>query len=58
LKRAARRGMPMRCADGFIRQCYPILTRFMADYKEQVVLIGVKLGQYCIMCYVPPYERG
>ncbi|OCK86542.1 uncharacterized protein K441DRAFT_599202, partial [Cenococcum geophilum 1.58] len=58
LKRAARRGMPMRYADRFIRQCYPILTRFIADYKEQVILTEVKLGQYYIMCYILPYKRG
>ena len=50
--------MPMRCADGFIRQCYPILAGFMADYEEQVVLTGVKSGQHCTMCHVPPHERG
>jgi len=30
------------CVDGKIRVYYPIILLIMADYKEQVVIIGVK----------------
>ena len=43
-------------ADGFIQQYYPILTGFIADYKKQVILTGVKLEQYYIIYYVPLYK--
>ena len=56
LKHAAKCGMLMQCADGLVWQCYPILASFMADYKEQTVLIGVKLGQHCTICHVLPQE--
>lgn len=36
------KGINMECADGRIRQCYPVICGIMADYKEQVLITGVK----------------
>lgn len=46
------------CADQKIRSCHPIIAGFMADYEEQVLNTGVKSGQQCTICTVPPNERG
>ena len=36
------KGINIECADGRIRQCYPVICGIMADYKEQVFITGVK----------------
>ena len=47
----------MLCADGVIRQCYPIISAITADYEEQVVITGVKSLRHCCVCRVHPNER-
>ena len=47
----------MECADGRIRQCYPVICGIMADYEEQVLITGVKSQQHCTICQVPPNRR-
>ena len=47
----------MKCADGYYRQCYPIIAGFMTDYEEQVLITGIKKAQHCSVCTVPPHER-
>ena len=42
-------GIYITCIDGKMRVYYPIILLIMADYKEQVVIIGIKnLRQYTI----------
>lgn len=49
--------MLLRCADGLTRNCYPIIAGFVADYEEQALITGVKNGQHCVICQIPPGER-
>ncbi|KAI9840208.1 MAG: hypothetical protein M1837_001836 [Sclerophora amabilis] len=57
LERHAKEGIPLRCADGCVRQCYPIIAGFMTDYEEQVLITYIKSGRQCAICQVPPHER-
>ncbi len=45
------------CADRHIRQCHPIIAGMSVDYKEQVVITGIKSGTQCSMFQVPLEER-
>src|SRR3954471_2304521 len=54
---ATRRGVKMVCADGYTRRCFPILTKMISDYEEQVLLTGVKSGVHCVSCTVKSNER-
>lgn len=49
-------GIDIECADGCTRKCFPVISGFMADYEEQTLLTGVKSGQPCTICTVPPRE--
>jgi hypothetical protein len=49
--------MPMQYINRFIQQCYPILARFIANYKKQVMLIEMKLKQHYIIYYIPSYKQ-
>jgi len=40
------------CADGFQRQCYPLLAAWVGDYLEQVMVAQVSNGS-CPMCEIP-----
>jgi len=40
------------CADGFQRQCYPLLAAWVGDYPEQVMVVQVPYGS-CPMCEIP-----
>jgi hypothetical protein len=53
----AREGIPLRCADGRTRQCYPTICAILADYEEQVLLTGVKKNRQCTRCTVAPDNR-
>ena len=46
----------MICADGLKRRCYLILIGVIVDYKEQVLIIGIKTNVQCFVCYIPPQE--
>ena len=50
-------GIEIRCVDDFKRRCYPVLAGLMIDYKEQVLITGVKANMQCFICYVLPKER-
>jgi len=39
-------------ADGFQRQCYPLLAAWVRDYPEQVMVAQVSYGS-CLMCEIP-----
>jgi len=40
------------CADGFQRQCYPLLAAWVGDYSEQVMIAQVSYSS-CLMCEIP-----
>jgi hypothetical protein len=42
------------CADGFHRQCYPLLAAWVRDYPEQVMVAQVSYCS-CPMCDIPKY---
>jgi hypothetical protein len=45
-------GLKWDCADGFQRQCYPLLPAWVKDYPEQVIVTHVPYGSYAI-CAIP-----
>ena len=47
-------GIEIRYANGFKQRCYSVLAGLMVDYKEQVLITGVKANMQCSICYVPP----
>ena len=44
-------GLKWDCADGFQRQCYPLLAAWVGDYLEQVMVAQVSSGS-CPMCEI------
>ena len=45
-------GYSWDCADGQIRRCYPIITAWIADYMEYIVLARLISG-FCPVCEIP-----
>jgi len=45
-------GLKWDCADGFQRQCFPLLAAWVGDYPEQVMVAQVSYGS-CQMCEFP-----
>jgi len=45
-------GLKWDCADGFQRQCYPLLAAWVGDYPVQVMVAQVSYGS-CPMCEIP-----
>jgi len=45
------------CADGKVRQCFPILSAWIADHIEHVALHRLKTNA-CPKCEVPTHELG
>lgn len=37
--------------------CHPVIAGFMIDYEEQVLITGIKSGNHCSICQVPPDQR-
>ncbi|RDX41450.1 hypothetical protein OH76DRAFT_1459168 [Lentinus brumalis] len=50
-------GMPIASWDGLVRHGHPILTVYVGDYPEQVLVVGCKTGE-CPKCPVPHDEVG
>ena len=50
-------GIPIDCADGKVRLCFPILSAWIADHMENVALHGLKTNA-CPKCEVPTNELG
>lgn len=44
----------MMCADKNVQQCHPIIGDMSVNYKEQIVIMGIKSGIQCLMCHIPP----
>ena len=57
LQHAALDGVPIDCADGKVRRCFPILSAWAADHMENVTLHGLK-SNACPTCEVPAGELG
>jgi hypothetical protein len=57
LESLAKNSFLVKCADGYNHQCYLIVTRFIIDYEEQVLITGIKKAQHCSICTVPLHER-
>jgi len=45
-------GLKWDSADGFQRQCFPLLAAWVGDYPEQVMVAQVSYGS-CLMCEFP-----
>ncbi|KAG8774622.1 hypothetical protein FRC12_001886 [Ceratobasidium sp. 428] len=54
---AGTNGVEMKCADGGVRLCFPILAAFIGDYQDQT-LVACSLDNRCPVCSVPSAERG
>ena len=50
-------GIELVYVDGYKRRCYPVLAGLMMDYKEQVLITGIKTNMQYSICYIPPKER-
>jgi hypothetical protein len=57
IEKLGKEGFNVTCADGYVRLCYPIITRMTVNYEEQALITGVKSGQHCSICTVPSNER-
>lgn len=57
LQDVALAGVPIDCADGKVRRCFPILSAWLADHMENVALHGIK-SNACPKCEVPTHELG
>jgi len=57
LQDVAHVGIPIDCADGKVRLCFPILCVWMADHMENVALHGLKTNA-CPKSEVPTNELG
>ena len=52
LKKAGKEGVRLLYTNGQDQHYFPLLAIFIADYKEQVMLIGIKSSCKCLTCYV------
>jgi len=50
-------GVPIDCANGKVRRCFPILAGWIADHMENVGLYRIKYN-FCPRCDVPMGELG
>jgi hypothetical protein len=50
-------GIEFHCADGFIRQGFPIIAAWIADYPEYACLTKI-IGGLCPMCEIPKKKMG
>ncbi|KAG9088781.1 hypothetical protein FRC06_001853 [Ceratobasidium sp. 370] len=50
-------GVEMNCGDGYVQQCYPILTAYIADNPEQTMIAGCQCN-LCHRCTAKHDQRG
>jgi hypothetical protein len=51
------RGKRMLCSDGYVRQCFPIICGWTADYSENINLHSIQSG-FCQVCEAPKSSFG
>ena len=51
-KKASKEKVYLLYIDSQDRHYFPLLAVFMANYKEQVTLTGIKSGCKCLTCYI------
>jgi hypothetical protein len=52
LKKTSKEEVHLLYTDSQDQHCFPLLAIFMADYKEQVTLTGIKSGRKYSTCYI------
>jgi len=52
LEKAGKEGVYLLYIDGQDQYCFLLLAVFIADYKEQVTLIGIKSGRKYLTYYI------
>jgi len=57
LQDVAHTGIAFDCADGQVRQCFPIHSAWIANHMENVALHGLKTNA-CPKCEVPTHKLG
>jgi len=57
LQDLAHDGLPIDCAEGKLRRCFPILAAWIADHMDNVALHGIK-SNVCPRCEVPAVKLG
>ena len=57
LEAIAKLGKEMNCADGKVRQCFPVLAAWIADHAENETLHGLK-RMSCPKCEAPLERLG
>ena len=57
IKARALEGVPIECANGKIRRCFPILSGWIVDHMENVLLHRMKSNS-CPKCKVPTEDPG
>ena len=57
LRRAAVEGILMKDGGGVLRRCHPILTCYVGDYPEQILVTGTKTKD-CPKCNIPSDKLG
>ncbi|QRV85180.1 hypothetical protein RhiJN_13198 [Ceratobasidium sp. AG-Ba] len=57
LAEAAKTGIEVPCADGYVRRIYPVLAAYIADFVEQCKVACIK-QTHCPLCTVQPKKKG
>ena len=57
LKSVVGKGLLIMCADRNVWQCHPIIAGMSVDYKEQLVITGIKSGMQYSICQEPHKKR-
>lgn len=50
-------GIKLVYADSYKKRCYPVLAGLIIDYKEQILILDIKVNIQYSIYYVPLKER-